>query len=132
MKSIESNFIENEIEYSPLSRKEGFSIHHDWLELFAWKVKEQTGKYTINGYVWEAYWSRLISSLTGDDGMNEYQSKNSEDYYVIYENGETVFDCSGTTWPNLFRLEAIVFPKSKMWSMVFSHEETVHYVEPET
>jgi len=132
MKKITSIFEANEIVYSPLSRKEGFSIHHEWLELFAWKVKEQTGKYTINGYVWEAYWSRLISSLDGDKGINKYQSKEAEDYYVVFENGQIVFDCVGSVWSNLFSIEAIVFPKRKEWSMVFSHEKTAHYVEPET
>ena len=113
MNKITNIFEENGISYSILSRKEGFSIHHEWLELFAWKVKQQTGKYTINGFAWEAYWAQLIYSLDSDSGISEYQSKEPEDFYVIFENGEIVFNCAGSVWPDLFSIEAIVFPKSK-------------------
>jgi hypothetical protein len=125
-------FEESKVEHTQLSKKEGYKIHHEWLELFARKLMDSSGKFKIGNYVWEAYWSGLLPSIDGDEASRLYRSKPIEDYYVIYENGRTVFDCRSISWPNFFRNEVIVFPKSKLWSMVYSHEETVHYVEPET
>ena len=129
MTSIEEVLKLKNIDYSVLSNKQGYEIHHDWLELFAKKVKEQTGRYTINGFVWGAYWSGLLPSLDGQAGWEQYQSKDMENFYIIYENGKKVFDCDCCVWPSLLSLEAIVLPKNQEWSMVFSHEQTMHYVE---
>lgn len=132
MNRIEKILNLKKISFYVLSKKDGYKIYHSWLEQFANEVKQQTGKYTTNGFVWGAYWSGLIPSLDGDEGIQHYQSKDTEDFYIIYENGNKVLSCGSCTWPNLFSTEAIVFPKSKEWSMVFSHEETMHYVEQTT
>jgi len=42
-----------------------------------------------------------------------------------------VYQCSYKAWPISLFNEAIVFPKSKTWSAVFSHEGTAYYVEPD-
>lgn len=131
MRTLEKSFEESRVEYSKLNRKDGYALHHQWLELFAWKVKEKTGKYTINGFVWEAYWAGIIPSIRGEEGLRRYQGRLIEDYYIIFENGDEVFSCSSSEWPDFFGMEVIVFPCSKTWSMVFSHEQSVHYVEPE-
>lgn len=129
MATIEDILQLNNVENTVLSNKQGYEIFNGWLKLFAKEVKEKTGKYTINGFVWEAYWSGLLPSLDGDAGLDRYQSKDKESFYIIYENGKMVFDCDCCEWPNLISMEAIVLPKSKDWSMVFSHERTMHYVE---
>lgn len=131
MKSLSEIFEDERVAYSALNKKEGFDVHNEWLELFANKLKDSKGKFRVGQYIWELYWSGLLPSIDGDEGFNLYQSKPLEDFYVIYENGREVFDCSSTSWPNFSVNEVIVFPKSKSWSMVYSHEETMHYVEPE-
>ena len=76
--------------------------------------------------------SGLLPSLDGNAGMQYYQSREREEFFIIHENGKSVFDCDRIGWPGFLSLEVIVFPKSKEWSMVFSHEQTMHYVEPIT
>ena len=132
MKSLAEIFAGEGVEHTQLSKKVGYKIHRDWLELFAGKLKDPSGKFKIGNYIWEAYCSGILPSIGGDDASRLYYSKPMEDYYVIYENGQEVFDCRSSKWPNFFLNEVIVFPKSKSWSIVYSHEETVNYVEPET
>ena len=76
--------------------------------------------------------SGLLPSLDGDAGLQYYQSRDKEEFYLMHENGNTVFNCQSAKWPCFLSLEVIVLPKSKEWSMVFSHEQTMHYVEPKT
>jgi hypothetical protein len=130
MKSLAEILEEDSVVHTRISKREGYKIHHEWLELFAKKLKDQSGKYKIGNYIWEAYWSGVLPSISGDEAFDHYRSSPIEDYYVIFENGEEVFSCRSGKWPNFFSNEVIVFPISKSWSMVFSHEETIHFVKP--
>jgi hypothetical protein len=51
MKSLIDIFEEENIEHTQLNKKEGYKVHHDWLELFASRLKDQTGKFKIGNYV---------------------------------------------------------------------------------
>jgi len=132
MKSLYNIFHDDQIEYIRLGKKEGYKTHREWLQLFAKKLQDSNGKFNIRNYIWESYMSGLLPSISGNKVITLYQSKPIESYYVIYENGREVFYCKSETWPSFFANEVIVLPESKNWSVVFSHEETVHYVEPET
>lgn len=61
---------------------------------------EYDARKIINGFVWEAYWAEIIPSIDGEEAISKYQSKPKEDYYIIFENGDEVFNCSGAIWPN--------------------------------
>ena len=113
MKSLARIFQDENVESIRLSKKEGYEIHREWLELFAKKLRDSKGKFKIGNYIWEAYWSGQLPSVDGDEGTSLYQSKPLEDYYVIYENGREVFECKSDVWPNFFRNEVIVFPKKE-------------------
>ena len=123
-------FMRESVDHSQLSKKEGYRIHQEWLEIFAEELKNSRGKFAIGNYIWESYLSGVLPSTDGDGAIEIYSMKPIEEYYVICDSGEIVFKCKSDHWPNLFGKEAIVFPKSKLWSLVYSHEETVHYVEP--
>lgn len=130
-RQLRCRFKEERVENTSLSKKDGYKIHHEWLELFANKFRDPNGKFKTGNYIWEAYHSGSLPSVSGSEGSSLYQSKPVEEYYVIYENGQQAFDCKSDAWPIFLFNEAIVFPKSKTWSAVFSHEGTAYYVEPD-
>ena len=132
MKSLPEIFEENKVEHTLLNKKAGYKLHHEWLELFASKLKDATGKFRYGNYIWEAYWAGLLPSINGNDASRLYHDQPIEKYHVIYDSGQQVFGCRSNDWPNFFHNEVIVFPESKKWSMVYSHEETMHFVESET
>ena len=130
MNKLTSIFVEGSVSHSPLNKKEGYKLYSTWLDLFAHDLKDSNGKYAIGNYIWESYYSGRLPSINGSKALELYRSKAIEDYYIICENGEQAYDCKSANWPNIYGEEAILFPKSKSWSLVFSHEETVHYVVP--
>ncbi len=126
---IESLLLEKEISYQRISKKEGIKISQEWLRHFASNVKEQTGKYLAGKYKWEAYWANIEPALSGSEALNKYREGDTEDYYIIDENGKEVYFCTASEWPNFFEdyIDIYVVPKSLTWSMAFSHEGTCHY-----
>ena len=131
MKSLTDIFNDQQVENILSGRKDGYKIYHEWLELFAKELREPNGKFKTGKFIWEAYWARVLPSVNGNKAITLYQSKPVEEFYAIYEDGHEVFKCKSDTWPNFISRDVIVFPASKTWSVVFSHEGTVHYVEPQ-
>ncbi|MBT3014165.1 MAG: hypothetical protein KME63_00320 [Candidatus Thiodiazotropha sp. (ex Clathrolucina costata)] len=55
---IEQLLINSGLEYQPLAKKEAIAFSQAWLEIFVKTAKEETGKYQVGEYKWEAYWSK--------------------------------------------------------------------------
>lgn len=100
--------------------------------MFAQELKGPNGKFNVGNFIWESYWSGFLPSIDGDDAINLYRTSPIEDFHLIVENGQEVFDCHSNHWPDFHGYEVIVLPKSQSWSVVYSHEETIHYVRPST
>jgi hypothetical protein len=131
---IEQVLIENEMAYDRLSKKEGIAISKTWIETFLSNVKEQTGKYLVGRFKWEAYWGGIEPALSGHAAIQNYISRSQEDFYILDESGRNVFLCSACKWPNFIEAhqDMYIVPKSFAWTMVYSHEGTCHYANSKT
>ena len=126
-------FFEKEnIQYKQLKKKCGYAVHREWFELFAGKLKDGKGKFRAGKYAWEAFDSGVLPCVSGNKAMLQYRQKIIENYLVVIENGEAVFECHSDGWPDFSGMEAIVLPESRSWSMIFSHEGTSYFAQPET
>jgi hypothetical protein len=122
------------MKHAIVNRREGFQIEAKWLELFASKVKDRTGKYLVGRFKWENFADDLQPAVVGSKAYEYYRDQKQEDYYLFNESVSEVWDCNNESFPESAPGSGdwYVFPKSGYWTMVFSHEGTAFFSKKET
>jgi len=131
---MEKSLNELNIPFELLSKKEGFEIQKSWLEQFANKVKEKTGKYQIGKFLWENFSSELQPALTNEKAIEEYKSCSSEPIYIFDEGCHHCYLCKVSELP-LFPERSgdiYIFPTSKRWTMVYDHMGGAYFARNHT
>ena len=129
-------FFEKELETAGvncerLSKKESFCLQKEWLELFANRVKEKTGKWVIDGFMWSGFYQGIQPCLMEEKAFQKYIGQKVEEYYIFDESGKHAYRCSSVEYPDFrsFGRDIYLMPKSELWTMVFSHEMAVYFAE---
>ena len=129
-------FFENELDsnnvgYVALTKKESINIQKEWLQLFANRVKEMTGKWVVDRFMWSGFCQGLQPCYKDDKAFEKYEDQFVEDYYVFDESGKHAYLCKSEKYPD-FRFigrDIYLMPKSRLWTMVFSHEMMSFFAE---
>jgi hypothetical protein len=131
---MEQLLIEQEIPFERLTKKEGFAVQREWLDIFASKVKAKTGKYKIGEYVWENFNDKLQPALYDSKAVEEYRKCEAEPIYIFDEGCRHCYLCKVGILPE-FALRSgdiYIFPVSKRWTMVYSHMGDTYFLRDET
>lgn len=118
------------IKHSALPKKEAIQVNKSWLDRFAGKVKETTGKYKVGDYLWEAF-GTIQPAVTNVKAIELLKEKNIEPFYVFDESGKHCYYCEAEQYPDFFNsgLGVYLFPVSKDWTIIYAHDNAVYFVE---
>lgn len=112
-----------------LSKSDSIKIHRKWLELFAYKVKETTGKWRIGDHLWEGFASDIQPCYLNNKALVQYRKQKLNLFYVFDESGKYCFKCKSNAFPELFNTgyDLYVLPEDNSWTTVFSHDNAVYF-----
>ena len=125
---------EEHIPFKLLSKKEGYEIQKNWLNLFASEVLEKTGKYQVGNFLWENFGSELQPSLTNTKAVEEYKKCKVEPLYIFNEGCNQCYYCQVSKLPEFPDRSGDIYiiPFSKEWTMVYSHMGEVYFATKKT
>jgi hypothetical protein len=116
-------------EIDVLSKSDSIKIHRKWLELFAYKVKETTGKWRIGAHLWEGFDSDIQSCYLNNKALEQYRKQKISLFYVFDESGKYCFKCKSNVFPEFFNTgyDLYLLPEDNSWTAAFSHDNAVYF-----
>lgn len=114
-----------------LTKSQAIKISKAWLNGFASRTKELTGKWRVGEHLWEAFASHIQPSIKNTKALASYKEKQIEPFYIFDESGAHCFYCVADEYPKFFNtgLDLYILPISKAWTMVFCHDNVVYFAE---
>jgi len=111
------------INCTSLTKKESFNVQREWLEIFAKNVKEQTGKWVVDNFLWSSFIAGYQTYSLDSKAHNEYQAQKIEEYFIFDNSGKYAFKCNSHSYPDFrkYQRDIYVMPVSKKWTMAYSH-----------
>ena len=116
-------------EFEPLSKSESIKIQRKWLELFANRVKEKTGKWRTGDYLWSNFASGIQPAYSSSKAIELYKQQKLGLFYILDESGKHCFQCKSETLPEFYNTgyDLYLFPKDGNWTVVFCHDNVVYF-----
>lgn len=109
-----------------LHRKELWSLQQAWRQVYAIKVKAETGKWIYRGVDWHTFSFGFAKCLEGNQAYREYEFLPPCGFLVIPDNPNTQnvgLLCRSKAMPDLREFGDVYVSDPQLdWTMVFTHE----------
>jgi hypothetical protein len=126
---MEQLLIDYDVPHKLLSKKAGYEIQKQWLNIFARKVKEKTGKFQVGEFVWENFSSELEPAIFNEKAIEKYKGCNPEPIYIFDEGCRHCYLCNVKALPIFPERcgDIYILPESQQWTMVYDHMGAVYF-----
>jgi hypothetical protein len=120
-------------EVEMLSKSEAIKIYQRWLEHFANRVKDMTGKWRVKEHLWEGFSHGIQPSYLNTKALAQYVKQKPSVFYVFDESGKHCFKCKASSYPELFNTgyDLYLIPEDSSWTVVFCHDNVVYFAYPD-
>ncbi len=122
---IETVLSEHNVDFSFIPEKESASIRERWLDLYAARVKKETGAWIHNRFRWHGFSCGFQDAVAGSDALTAYKNMWPAPYIVFDEEDTWAYACTSDSYPDLTpqRADIYVAHHNMKWTMVFTHEQ---------
>jgi hypothetical protein len=114
-------------EVEVLSEADAKKLSLRWLDAYSKPVKQKTGSWVFNGFLWHAFSFEFSPARQGAEALCLYALERKRELIVLQEPDHV----PAAAWlrelpaPDLsaLGLDLYVFPESLRWTMAFTHEQ---------
>ena len=114
-------------EVEVLSEADAKKLCLRWLDAYSRPVKQKTGSWVFNGFLWHAFSYEFSPSRQGTEALSLYELERKRELMVLQEpdHEQSAALVRELPRPDLsaLGLDLYVFPESLRWTMAFTHEQ---------
>lgn len=109
-----------------LTRQAANAWLNRWCDVFAPEVRKSTGFRVHNRIRWHAFSYDFSPHDSGEDALRQYRARPATDLIIVDEHAGTglYFTAPHPIDFTSCRSDLYVFPKTELWTMVFTHEQS--------